>query len=466
MNNENHVGKRFAFLLSICVLMASVSMAGATELVSVTYNGARRTAGAYNGSSNLSPSHDGRYAAFESTASNLVPDDSNGVSDIFVRDRQNNTTERVSLTSSGEQASRGVYICNTGTPRISGDGRFVAFYSDCNNLSNYQGAMSPFQVFVRDRQNGVTEMVSVTESGAPGNNHSSSPSISNDGRYVVFQSQAFNLYGSYTMNLHLYIRDRLLGTTERITDGTNSINGAAPAFSGDGRYVVFMKPENAHNGNGIYRYDRETKVTERVGCATAVNNDDRFHPVVNYDGRYVAFPSNCTVASDGKFSGSSMHEVFIVDLMTGLVEMASVKTDGTQASSANRFSYYPSISDDGRFVTFSSLVKLDPSIDTNGDYDIYLYDRQVKKTVLLSRNYNGGPSNWSSTTPAISGDGREVAFSSQAYNLLPGDIFDYYSEVYIAGNWLATPPNTPPVAVCRSRPAYHLRGTRGRRRYP
>jgi Tol biopolymer transport system component len=157
---------------------------GQTELVSVSSAGVQ---GNY-GSSNPTISADGRFVAFESSASNLVPGDTNGANgDIFVHDRETGQTERVSVSSAGAQGNYGSV-----DPTISADGRFVAFRSEANNLVPGDTNDRP-DVFVRDRQTGETERVSVSSAGTQGNGHSVHPTISADGRFVAFESSASNL---------------------------------------------------------------------------------------------------------------------------------------------------------------------------------------------------------------------------------------------------------------------------------
>ena len=162
--------------------------AGTTRRVSISSTGTQ----ANDASDSPSISADGRYVAFHSDATNLVAGDTNGASDIFVRDRQAGTTTRVSVSSAESQGNDDSY-----NPSISADGRSVAFQSDASNLvANDTNGTS--DIFVRDRQAGTTRRVSISSTGTQGNNNSDAPSISADGRYVAFPSDATNLVANDT----------------------------------------------------------------------------------------------------------------------------------------------------------------------------------------------------------------------------------------------------------------------------
>jgi len=159
-------------------------------------------------------SRGGRYVAFDSSASNLVPGDTNHESDVFVRDRVDRVTRRVSIGPGGHQANR-----NSGAPAISPGGRYVAFHSSASNLVPGD-TNNAFDVFVRDRGDRVTRRVSIGPGGRQANSHSFDPAISADGRHVAFGSDASNLVPGDTNNaLDVFVWDRFgdvaRGTTNR-----------------------------------------------------------------------------------------------------------------------------------------------------------------------------------------------------------------------------------------------------------
>jgi Tol biopolymer transport system component len=156
---------------------------GTTARVSLGPNGVQGNS--YSFSPALSA--DGRFVAFESEASNLVPGDTNGERDVFVHDRQAGTTERVSVRRDGVQVRGSSY-----RPALSADGRFVAFVSRVHTLVPGD-TNNKADVFVRDRRTGTTERVSVGPNGVQGNGRSDFPTLSADGRFVAFESEASNL---------------------------------------------------------------------------------------------------------------------------------------------------------------------------------------------------------------------------------------------------------------------------------
>ena len=453
---------------------------GQTELVSIASDGSQ------GNDLSLRPaiSADGRYVAFASYANTLVTNDTNAVTDIFVRDRQTGQTERVSLAGDGSQANNWSFV-----PAISADGRYVTFYSWADNLVG--GDTNAVEdVFLRDRQTGITERISVASDGSQGNLESRSSAISEDGRYVAFSSGANNLVsGDENGSYDIFLRDRQAGTTVRLSvdpEGNNGNAGShnpkitadgsqvafhsgannlvsgdtngyidifvyteqggtptpterisvsseelqgndmsyAPHISGDGRYVTFTSFANnlvADDTNGVwdgFLRDRYAGTTERISIADdeAQANDGCIPTAISADGRFVAFVSlaNNLVSGDT----NSTFDIFVRDRQNAATERVSLASGGLQA---NDGSGGGSISGDGRYVAFtSSASNLAPG-DTNGEMDVFVYDRQMALTERVSVASDGGQGNDFSTSDAISADGRYVAFSSYATNLVIGD---------------------------------------------
>jgi Tol biopolymer transport system component len=426
-----------------------------TELVSVA------TGGAQGNSHSFTPSisADGRFVAFVSIAGNLVPGDSDypsGTYDAFVRDRQTGITERVSVAPDGAGGND-----ITGNPlSISADGRFVAFNSSASNLvagdTNNTG-----DIFVRDRQTSVTEQVSVATDGAEANSNSVRPSVSADGRFVAFYSNATNLVAGDTNNREdVFIHDRQTGVTERVSiatggaqaNGDSEVPGltSGPSLSADGRFVVFYS--NATNlvtgdNNGQYDgfiRDRQMNVTQRVSVATDGGdpNGDSFAPSISADGRFVAFESNASNLVAGDTNNN--RDVFVLDRQTGVTERVSVATGGTQADNyildqdripdccpSLRADFSPSISADGRFVLFNSDASNLVPGDTNNTRDTFVRDRRKGVTERVNVATDGTQANNFSLTPSsISADGRFAAFWTPASNLVSGDNNDRY-DVFV-----------------------------------
>jgi Tol biopolymer transport system component len=218
---------------------------------------------------NPSVSADGLYVTFDSFATNLVPGDTNAMSDIFVRDRTAGVTYRISKDSAGTEADGASY-----NPSVSADGRYAAFASGASNLVSGD-INGKADVFVRDRASGITWRVSKDSAGAEGDDVSSNPSISGDGRYVAFYSYAGNLVSGDSNGCgDVFVRDRQTGTTTRVSRNSAGAEGDGhsdnPAISADGRYVTFMSFATnlvAGDTNGevdIFVRDRQTGTTTLV----------------------------------------------------------------------------------------------------------------------------------------------------------------------------------------------------------
>jgi Tol biopolymer transport system component len=402
-------------------------------------------------------SADGRYVAFTSYASNLVPGDTNGKADAFVHDRQTGQTARVSVDSAGNQAQYGGFASH-----ISADGRYVVFQSVAPDLvpgdTNNEG-----DVFVHDRQTGETTRVSVDSAGNQANGESSGGAISADGRYVSFGSKASNLVPGDTNEcdfpyqpLHpcedVFVHDRLTGETTRVnvdSAGNQANYGSVPAdISADGRYVVFTSyASNLVPGDtnecyspvwgpcpDVFVHDRLTGETTRVSVDSAGGqaNDYSGGGSISDDGRHVVFSSVASnlVPGDTEVCGSlpsvphSCSDVFVHDRITGETTLVSVDSAGNQSTGDPVWGWGSSagsISADGRYVAFtSSATNLVPG-DTNQMGDVFVHDRLTGDTTRVSVDSAGGEANNPSELPAMSAGGRYVAFDSLASNLVPGD---------------------------------------------
>jgi Tol biopolymer transport system component len=379
-------------------------------------------------------SADGRFVAFQSAASNLVLGDTNGTWDVFVRDRKLGITERVSVSSSGEQGDE---LSGTFSLALSADGRFVAFNSYATNLV-LGGTSGTDHVFVRDRKLGATELVSVSSSGEQANDSSdnglsNAVAISADGRFVAFQSYASNLVPNDTNALpDIFVRDRKLGVTGRVSVGqhgeqTNGFYLGGLAISAHGRFVAFVSDAaelvSGPSGEGwtqVFVRDRKQGTTELVSVTPNGRPNDQpsgtLSLAISADGRFVAFDSYATNLVKG--DTNNRRDVFVRDRIVGRTERVSVGADGTQA---NRQSGFPSLSANGRFVAFSSpATDLVPG-DTNRKVDIFVHDRLIGTTQRASISSSGVQGNGGSFVSAISGDGRTVTFVSDASNLVPHD---------------------------------------------
>jgi Tol biopolymer transport system component len=400
-----------------------------------------RESGSYYDEGHISISGDGRYVAFQSSASNLVPGDTNGATDVFVHDILTGQTTRVSVDGNGIQGNNG-----SDKPSISADGRYVAFVSYADNLvpgdNNATG-----DIFVHDRQTGQNEIVSIDSNGNQANVASDQPSISADGRYVAFMSYANNLVPGDTNGLQdVFVHDRLTGNTIRVNVDSEGNQGvqvmglvhtSLPSISGDGRYIAFesdvqLTPDDNNNRSDVYVHDMLTGQTTKI-ILNVANDYEVFYdvgtrePAISADGRYVAF-----VGSHWDFGPI----VYIHDRQTGEnTQIYNVYCYESGLWTCSPTSYHPSISADGRYVAFhSDHNNLVPG-DTNDVEDIFVHDRQTGQTIRASVDSNGNQANGGNEgngPPVISADGRHVAFFSPATNLVIGDdTNDPWGDVFV-----------------------------------
>ena len=275
---------------------------GTTSRISASSAGVPGDSSSYGQA--MSP--DGRYVSFTSDATNLVPGDTNGAYDGFVHDRRTGTTSRVTVTDAGTQATARSYA-----PAISADARFVAFVSDATDLvpGDTNGVAD---IFLRDRRAGTTVLVSGAHADAP----SDAPVISADGRYVAFTSEAALVPGDTNGVADVFLRDLRAGTTVRVSltaDGGQAAGGGsyAPTISADGRHVVFgsdagdLVPGDSNGVADVFLRDLRAGSTVRVSLAAdgGQPDDASYGGVLSRDSRLVAFASAATNLVPGDTNG-------------------------------------------------------------------------------------------------------------------------------------------------------------------
>ena len=415
------------FRLAVVLAMAAATPAwahGITERVSLGHADAQSSGG---GSFAAAISGNGRFVAFTSGATNLVPEDTNDAQDVFVRDRLSGVTQRVSVGFGGIQGNGN----STFRPAISADGRFVAFTSGATNLVPGDTNARP-DVFVRDRITATTRRVSVRSGGAQGNGFSRLPAISAHGRFIAFQSFATNLVSADTNGFaDVFVHDIISGTTRRVSIGPGGAQGDedsfVPAISADGRFVAFASAAanlvrgDANGTSDVFVRDRDQGTTRRVSLGPAGVEGDNASGTggtvaISWDGRFVAFASFASnlVLSDT----NGVEDVFVRDRQLGMTELASLNSDELQADA---FSIEPAISANGRVVAFVSGAANLVRGDTNGTEDVFVRDRDQGITRRVSLGQGSIQGNGPSREPAISAGGRFVAFHSGANNLVPDD---------------------------------------------
>jgi Tol biopolymer transport system component len=283
-----------------------------------------------------------------------------------------------------------------------------------------------------------TTCVSTNASGAVGNGPSSEPSISADGRFVVFSSEAMDLVNGDSNGCRdVFIHVRSTPITERVSldSSGNQGNGVsvAPQLSSDGRFVLFLSTANnfvvgdTNNFDDAFVRDLSTGITERVSVdstgkeangdtGSIGRNDDYSRTSISAHGRFVAFSSGASNLVIGDTNGK--YDVFVHDRSTGITERVSVSSASGEADGD---SFYPSLSADGRFVAFGSWATNLVARDSKGYLDIFVHDRWTGITSIVSASGTGGAANQNSVHPSISSDGNAVAFRSLAWDLVLGD---------------------------------------------
>ena len=390
------------------------------------------------GSNTAAISGNGRYVAFQSDANNLVPGDTNGRYDVFVRDLVAGTTQRVSVTSAGAEmppATSGPAYTGAEQPAISADGRYVVFYSRWPLVPGL--TMWDYGIYLHDRVTHQTELVSRRPDGTPDLEAvASTPSVSDDGRYVA--------YGSAD---HVYVRDRSTGTTILASVGYNGsgVAGGPPVISGNGRYVSFdsqsntVVPGDTNGCRDTFVRDLVTGTTERVsitdaeqqgvvaglGCPIEVRASD-----ISSDGRYVTFTSilwNLDPAASPPIAvGLAPQRVYLRDRLAGTTRL--VDDTGHPTGPGNINPYWPSVSDNGRYVTYQCVCDSGPFMH------VFRKDFTTGETERLAVRVNGTFSNGEErlqfSHQSLSGDGATVVYTSYATNLVPEDT-NNESDIYV-----------------------------------
>jgi len=418
-------------IVVLCAVLVGASSASAavTERMSVASDGTE----ALGQSGAPAISADGRYVAFASNASNLVPNDTNDNSDVFVRDRSTGETTLVSVNSSGVQ---GRYASSQ--PDISANGRLVVFRSESQLDQSFSYADG---IFVHDLDSGETTRVNVSDPNATSNNYGSSfePAISADGRVVVFRSYLSNLvlngrpgYGPGCCIADIFARDLVNKVTTRVSvgsDGTPANGDSIHPDVGKGGVVVFQSAASnlvAGDTNGqvdVFARDLDfahpdSGTTTRVSVASdgteALGQSGA--PAISADDGVVVFQSAASNLVDGDTNGTS--DVFSRGLGSGTTTRVSTSSAGAEADGG---SFGPSVSADGGVVVFYSVATDLVAGDTNGYADVFARDVGSGVTTRVSVGSAGDEANGASIRPDVNADGGVVVFQSVATNLVAGD---------------------------------------------
>lgn len=410
------------------------------------------------------PSADGEVIAFWSEANNLVPNDTNGYPDVFVRDRAAGTTERVSVNSDGTEGDAHYYMYGFYAPRISADGNVVAFTSYFINLVSGD-TNDANDVFVRDRDSNTTTRISIATDGSQGDAESDSPSVSADGRYVAFRSYANNFaagdgsgYPGPDYDSDVFVRDRTSNSTSLVSIDMSGVPGngysGEPSISGNGRYVVFasnasdLVPNDESGFPDIFLRDLQARETFKI----SVSNDgvpmegSAAHPVISTDGRYVVY-----LSTDGNLTSPglpttdySSRWLYLYDRINETTELVSL--DGNENPLQALASFAPTVSSDGRYIGF--MVR-GYGYKNN---QILVRDRQTNQTLAIGRSYDGSyPAHPDVNYPTFGHSNTFLGFDSPWDNLIPGDN-NNSSDGFVVDVSLAKTPTPVPSSTATNTP--------------
>ncbi len=403
--------------------------------VSVRSDGAQANAS----SRGAAISADGRWITYHSDATNLVDNDTNGVADVFLFDRDTGQTERVSVRSDGAQANASSWVS-----AISADGRWITYTSDATNLVA-DDTNGVDDVFLFDRDTGLTRRVSVRSDGAQANASSGGSAISADGRWISYHSIATNLIDNDTNGAYdVFLFDRTTGRTRRVSvrsEGAQANDSSLfPAISGDGRWITYdseatnLVDNDTNNTWDVFLYDRDTGTAQRVSVhsngSQATGAGDSEFPAISADGRWITYQSEATDLVDNDTNG--VQDVFLFERDTGLTQRVSVRSDGAQANDHSLMG--PPISADGRWITYNSRATNLVDNDINGVADVFLFDRDTGQTQRVSVRSDGAQASDGSWVSAISADGRWITYSSEATNLVDNDTNSEH-DVFLTRMW-------------------------------
>jgi Tol biopolymer transport system component len=415
-------------LVATSAVLASAAGQGIVERVSIATDGTEGNL--YSFEAAATPN--GKIVVFGSYASNLVTGDTNGASDIFLRDRKAGTTTRLSVDADGNEGNGSSY-----DPCISANGRWVLFYSNASNLVPGD-ENNRDDVFLLDRKTGELRMVSLAEDGTPGDGYSYiyGSSLSANGRYAAIYSQASTLVeGDDNGQYDVFFLDLKTGAVTLLSaagDGTPGDDDSDdPSMSPNGRYVVFYSASTnllpgLNNGESqIYEWDRKHGVLYHASPADGGGpaGNSCYDPVVSQNGDRVVFYSYATdLVPDADTNGDA--DEFLYDFRTGTMTRLSEDADGaTLAGSA----YEASISQSGNLVVFYTSQALLPE-DDNGAYSAYAYDVKSGTLRLLSKNADGvtGDADAYVFATSLTPSGRWMALSDLSSNLVADDTNGQY----------------------------------------
>ena len=442
------VGKKITALLLGCGLAMSTSAPAQIERISVTDTGQEANFDSYE----AAVSDDGSIVAFRSSATNLVPGDTNNWSDIFVRDLNTDSTEIISLQPDGSETDS-----YSQHPELSDDGLVVAYQSKYDTPAGTTSGLTV--ITVTERLPGPNVTTHLQLSFVPGNNDAEArlhPSISGNGQFVGFETRvtlqqtepasARPVNDDNNAAWDTFVYDRLtvptpptLRVSRDSADNQSDGDSYHTSLSDDGQFVAFysfatnLVPGDDNASEDIFVRNIGTGSTELISVANGggPSNGDSYSPKVSGNGQFVAFRSLADNLVNG--DNNDRWDIFVRDRLASTTERISVSSSGEEA---NHSSFEPSISDDGRFVAFRSNASNLVDDDRNQRFDIFVHDRQAGQTVRVGQP-GSSESNGHSYQPAISGNGQWIVFESDATNLIANDT-NQARDIFRVPNPLAT----------------------------
>jgi Tol biopolymer transport system component len=434
MGSRRRSRRAFAFSFFLVVSFGSGAHAQSIVRVDVANDGSESGGSAIE----VDVCDDGTKVVFSTNADGLDPADVNGFRDVLLRDLVEGTTSLVSIRTNGKQGNG-----TSGYPRISGDGRFVAFYSEASNLVSGD-TNGVDDVFLRDLATGTTSRISVASDGTEANGGSGVAGISWDGNRILFGSSATNLVADdHNGKGDLFLRDVAAGTTVRVStaaDGSEADDDVSDAaLSRDGQVVMFttlatnIVPGDTNRAFDVFVRDLTAGTIERAsvdsqggelawggGNYKVESRGNALSP----DGRFVAFTTQQDDLID--HDDNLTFDVFLRDRVAGTTTIQSLDSDGSISAAVSTKidigTFASAVSEGGRFVLMEgSAVTLAPHQETNVWVgDVYVRDRDLAMTTRESNDPNGCAGYGISFRSRMTADGSCVAFISWANNLIDG----------------------------------------------
>lgn len=383
----------------------------------------------------------GRWIAFESKSTNLLETEGDFSNDIYLYDARKDLTLQVSRVEGGGDPS---LSCTR--PAIAGSGRFVAYDSADTQIVTPDVANTS-EVFLFDRKKKITERISVSSEGEAVSGHSSAAAVSKSGRHVAFESTSTQLVpGDSNNKRDIFLRDRKKRTTTRLSlasdGGQADQDCVAPAISGNGRFVAFttraaLVPEDTNGFEDVYVVDAKKHTIVRASVASDGSQGEQIKGAtlpprsgpdisISANGRYLAFRSDAmNLVAEANTGGA---DIFLRDLKKGSTILVSKNSEGEAGNSA---SVLPAISPEGRVVAFQSYATNLVPGDANGKQDVFVRDVKKGQTARVSLGPDAVEANDVSTLASVSARGKWVGFESEATNLLAGEDGNARKDVFL-----------------------------------